>query len=410
MYYMKKLLGLLLVMTMTWPVASADVLKNVNLIGEIQTIASDTNHNPTVGAAKFYNEDVNTRVLAGLSANVVEDVTANILFQYVTNWDGDTDGDNINGYEGRVFVSNANVVLSNLFDCLEATVGRQFYGDEDSAVMYFGPNHYNAETMAGRAPSLDAAKLTYADDTKALTIIAGKLNFARTVFAGRLPLGYDYNGAFYGADFRTDLTDIMKLQAYIYDFRLDIDDMEHSGFYGAKLAFNPEAGLFSVEYARNFAGHRFIKEDANVGYMFKADAKLDIDEFALRGTFLYEHENFIAFGNYTPGLIIGHKLAGQIGDYSGEGVRLYNVGVDFNPFEKWTFALDGFIFQDRYARHGETYEADLTAKYTHNEYVQLFAGLGYAKYGHDEIAAGTTYKDAFNKDNWKWQLGMLINF
>ena len=111
---MKKLLGLLLVLTLTWPV-SADVLKNVDLIGEIQTITSDVNHNP----AASYNDQVNTRVLAGLSANLVEDVTANVLFQYTNIWDGSVNGDTINGYENRVEVANANVVLSNLFDCLE---------------------------------------------------------------------------------------------------------------------------------------------------------------------------------------------------------------------------------------------------------------------------------------------------
>ena len=45
---MKKLLGLLLAMTMAWPVtASAEVLKNVDLKGEIQTIASDARHDKT---------------------------------------------------------------------------------------------------------------------------------------------------------------------------------------------------------------------------------------------------------------------------------------------------------------------------------------------------------------------------
>ena len=66
------------------------------------------------------------------------------------------------------------VVLHNLFCCLEATVGRQFYGDEDSAVMYFGPNHYNAE-WNGLTNSLDAVKIAYSDDVKSLTLIAGRI-------------------------------------------------------------------------------------------------------------------------------------------------------------------------------------------------------------------------------------------
>ncbi len=406
---MKKLLGLLLVAAVAFP-ASADVLKNVNLIGEIQTIASDVNHNTDPA---YYNDGVHTRVLAGLSANLVEDVTANILFQYADTWNGDMDGDTINAYEQQVRVSNANVVLSNLFDCLEATVGRQFYGDEDSAVMYVGPNHYNAETRAAYAQSLDAVKLTYADDVKAFTFIAGKVG----VVGGANVLGGLADGTkIMGGDFRLNVTDAVKLQAYIYNFEKitvlnpDGNTDKDAGLYGAKLSFTPEAGLFSVEYARNYGGDRLIKEHEDTGYMVKADAKLDINEFAVRGAFLYEHENFLAWGNYTPGLIIGHRLAGQIGQYSGEGVRMFNLGVDFNPFEKWTFSLDGYSFQDRYAHHASTWEADLTAKYTHNEYVQLFAGLGYAKYGNDEVVAGTTYKDAFHKDNIKGQIGMLINF
>ena len=400
MYCMKKLLGLLLVITMAWPVSAA-VIENVELIGEIQTIASDVHHN----TANLYNDDVNTRVLAGLSTELVEDVRANVLFQYVDIWNGNVNGDSIAQYENRIEVANANVVLSNLFDCFEATIGRQFYGDEDSAVMYFGPNHYNAEAVV-YAPSVDAAKLTYADDVKALTLIAGKLNLNQ--LDGIMP---DYNGDFYGADFRMTINDLMKLQAYIYDFKLNIEDAEHSGFYGAKLTFTPEEAMsFGVEYARNFSGHRLIKEGADTGYMLKVDGKMNIEEFAVRGTFLYEHENFFAFGNYTPGLLIGHPLAGQIGDYSFEGIRMFNLGVDFNPFEKWTFSLDGYTFQDRYGHHDATYEADLTAKYTHNEYVQLFAGLGYAKYGNDDFVPGATYKDVFDKDNYKWQLGMLINF
>ena len=411
---MKKLLGLLLVITLVWPAAAnADVLKNVNLIGEIETIASDVHHNTTPA---WYNDNVNTRVLAGFSANLVEDVTANVLFQYVTNWNGALNGDRISGtaadYEENIEVANANVVLSNLFDCFEATIGRQFYGDEDSAVMYIGPNHYNAENFA-YAPSIDAAKLTYSDDVKAFTFIAGKVPGAMNT------INPNVNGTkLFGADFRMNLTDIVKLQTYIYDFQkvtafdpdLASEDTQ-AGLYGAKLAFNPEAVLVSVEYARNFGGHRFIKEHHDTGYMWKVDAKVDINEFAVRGAFLYEKETFVSWGNYAPGLLIGHNLAtlafGGINNYSVDGIRMFNAGVDVKPFEKWTFALDGFTFQDRTGKDAATWEADLTAKYTHNEYVQLFAGLGYAKYHNTN---GAVWKTAFDKDNFKWQLGMLINF
>lgn len=402
---MKKLLGLLLVMTMAWPV-SADVLKNVDLKGEIETIASDVRHH----ISNHYTHGTNTRVLAGLSAELVEDVRANVLFQYVTAWDGAMSGDTVQQYWDTVRLTEANVVLSNLFDCFEATVGRQFYGDEDSAVMYFGPNHYNAERAFLAAKSLDAVKLTYSDDFKAFTMIAGKV-------ANDLVEGGSLDGAaVYGADLRMNLTEVLGLQVYGYDFR-NVARFNHNGvayeadagLYGAKLTFNPEAALLSVEYARNFSGNRLVKEGHDTGYMLKADAGMGLtDAVDVRGTFLYAKEGFIAFGNYTPGLLIGHALGGNIFAYSNEGVRMFNLGFDYNATETWTFSLDGYAFQGRNGHHAATWEADLTAKYTHNEYVQLFAGIGYAKYGNEQV--GQFNKVDYGRDNTKGQIGMLVNF
>lgn len=406
---MKKLLGLLLVMTMAWPVtASADVLKNVDLKGEIQTIASDVRHNTR--AAGAYNSGTNTRVLAGLSADLVEDVRANILFQYVTVWNGNTQGDTVHDYWNNVRLAEANVVLSNLFCCLEATVGRQFYGDENSAVMYFGPKHYNAEPGFLAAESLDAVKLFYSDDLKSFTVIAGKTS-------GLGEQGGHDGASFYGMDFKLNLTDAFSAQVYGYNFR-NVDafngqayEEKDSGFYGAKVAFAPEAFSVSAEYARNFAGDRLVKEGHNTGYMVKADAALNVlEKVTPRATFLYAKEGFTAFGNYMPGLLVGQKLVGQklggdIFAYSDEGVRLFNVGFDFKPYEKWTVSLDGYAFQGRNGHHAATFEGDLTASYAHNDYVELFAGIGYAKYGNDG-----TYKADYGRDNTKGQIGMLINF
>ena len=389
---MKKLLGLLLVLTMAWPV-SAEVFKDVNLVGEIQTIASDARHDNN----GVFGSGTNYRVLAGLSAELVEDVTANVLFQYYNVWDGNAAGENLQHYWDYVTLAEANVVLSNLFDCFEATVGRQFYGDEDSAVMYFGPNHYVFNM--NEAPSLDAAKLTYSDDFKAVTVLAGKIH----------SLSRDNN--IYGADVKLNLTDAWKLQVYGYDIKASESgsvkyDKKHHGFYGAKVAFAPEAFTVSAEYARSFEGHRLVKEGHDTPYMVKADASLNMEAFTPRATFYYAKGVVSKYGNYYPGLVIGHAISGNgaaSSTYSGDGLRLFNVGVDY-MWNKFVFSLDGFSFQDRTAQDTSTWEADLVAKYNHNEYVQLFAGLGYAKYS-------TAYQYQLRaKDNTVGQLGMLIKF
>lgn len=415
---MKKLLSLLAVAALLPVSASAEVLQNVTLKGEIQTIASDVSHN----SANVYNEDVSTRVLAGFSMDLVEDVTANLMFQYANIWGGDdATGRTVNNYEDTVRLVEANVVLHNLFCCLEATVGRQFYGDEDSAVMYIGPNHYNAE-FNGLTNSVDAAKITYADDVKSFTVIAGKVNgtMGAPVTAWAAIPGLPVQQAswdVFGADFRVNLTDELTAQVYGYDMH-DTNGVtfvkKHTGVYGAKLSLNTPVRL-SAEYARNFAGDRLVKERHDTGEMVKVDAAMDVEKATVRGTFYYANENFLAWGNYTPGLLIGHRAGGAIYDYSAKGVALFNLGVDVKPFEKWTVSLDGYSFQDKNFKHTATWEADLTAKYAHNEYVELFAGVGYAKNtGSSEVgAAGLPVnfnKAVLGSDNVKGQLGMLIKF
>lgn len=387
---MKKLLGLLVAALVAMP-ASADVLNNVELKGEVQTIASDVR----TGGDRVYNSGTNFRVLAGLSADLVEDVRANVLFQYNDAWLSNYAGNTVQNYWDNVRLAEANVVLSNLFDCFEATVGRQFYGDEDSAVMYVGPNHYVFNM--NRAPSLDAAKLTYSDDFKSVTLLAGKL------------VDPTENTTIYGADVKLNLTDTLKLQAYGYDLKAGEDshilyDEKHSGFYGAKATFAPEAFALSAEYARAFQGHRLVKEPKDTPYLVKVDASLNLAAFTPRATFYYTKGDGFGMGNYYPSLLIGHLLAGNgkaLSSYSNDGLRLFNVGADYT-YEKWVLSLDGYSFQDRTAQEAGTLEADLNVKYNHNEYVQLFAGVGYGKYG-----GGMTN---VAKDNTIGQLGMLIKF
>lgn len=400
---MKKLLGLLLAMTMSWPVtASAEVLKNVDLKGEIQTIASDARHDKD----NMFKSGTNFRVLAGLSADLVEDVRANVLFQYNDAWLSGTEGNTVQNYWDKVRLAEANVVLSNLFCCLEATVGRQFYGDEDSAVMYFGPNHY--VFGMNKAPSLDGAKLVYSDDFKTFTMLAGKLVDARTTSSGATIV--DDNWTVYGLDLKLNLTDTLTAQVYGYDFMNSKYDAatekRHEGFYGAKATFAPEAATLSAEYARGYEANRLFREGNDSPYMVKVDAALNMDVITPRAAFYYAKGVVSPFGNYYPGLAIGHVLAGDdipFAQYSGDGVRMFNVGVDY-AWNKFVFSLDGFSFQDRTAKDSSTWEADLVAKYNHNDYVQLFAGIGYAKYS-------TVVKEALDtKDNTVGQLGMLIKF
>ena len=253
-----------------------------------------------------------------------------------------------------------------------------------------------------------AAKVTYGDDFKTFTVIAGRVNRTHTgIYSTDIY-------SMYGADLKLNLTDNLTAQVYGYDFR-DVEDVDADkdlGFYGAKVALDGAVRV-AGEYARNFGGDRLIKEHNDTGHMAKVDVAFDVDAFTVRGTGVYANENFWALGNYTPGMLVGH-VASRYGmyfnNYSVDGVTLFNVGVDFKPADKWTVSLDGYSFQDHRLKHAATYEGDVTVKYAHNEYVELFAGLGYVKYGNAELGVGNTWKDIFGSENYKGQLGMLIKF
>ena len=389
---MKKLLGLLAAMAVAFPV-SANVLNNVELKGKLKPTPSGGLQDPAV---VLYGPGTICGVWGVLSAELLKDVTANVLFQYNSAWDGTTAGSNLDHYWNQVNLVEANVVLSNLFDRFELTVGRQFYGDEDSAVMYFGPDHYIFNMNA--APSLDAAKLVYSDDFKAITLLAGKVEDIDTP-------GVTYD--LYGIDAKFNLTDALNLQVYGYDAKSSIEDVKHSGFYGAKAGYAAELGALSVEYARGFDGDRLIKESHDTPYMVKVDGSLNMEAITPRATFMYAKGEVSPFGNYRPGLLIGHvdSIYGYAVDEGAfpAGVRMFNVGVDYTT-GKWVFSLDGYSFQDRTGSESATLEADLNIKYNHNDYVQLFAGIGYGKYG-------TSWKEALDtKDNTIGQLGMLVKF
>ncbi len=388
---MKKLLGLFLAFAMALP-ASAALVDNVDAIGRIDVIGADSNRT-SVGYPTAAS-----RVMAGLSADLTEDVKANVLFSYASAWDGALSGDTLNGYQDKIYLSEANVVLSNLFDCFELTLGRQFYGDEDSMTMYVGPKSGYMVATIMPPMSLEAAKLTYADDFKSVTVLAGKTAEDAPVVPG--VSSYDI----YGADIRLNLTDAMKAQVYGYALKESSADPEYTGFYGAKLSYLPEAFGLSLEAARGHEGNRLIKEGADTPYFVKLDASLNMDAFTPRAAFLYQKGMVSAFGTYTPGLVAGKYLTAEM-NYSGVTMdaRIFNVGMDYN-WKKMKFAVDGFAFQDRTAQSAATLEADLTATYQHNESVELFAGVGYAKLG------GDLKEQNEAQDATVYQLGTTIRF
>lgn len=408
---MKKLLGVLFALALVVPAMAGNIFSNVETYGEVQTIGSMTEN----AGADSSIRDTSNRVMFGLGMDLVEDVRANVSFLNTSYW-GTTgqNGDSIDTLLQETYIPEANVTISNVFGALDVKVGRQFYGDEDSSVMYFGPTHYKPTIQAptGNHPgytnvrdswSLDAAVVSYNGDKWAMNAMYAKLN---ETFSDK-----DQDISIAGFDVKANITNNLLLQAYMYDFRngANASKNQHDGFWGVKPSYTNDVIMVSAEMAKNYADQVFGKN--NEGWLLKADAKVNYSlaalDFAPRIGYTHEEKGFGSYGNYMPGLIFSNRT-GQL--FQGEdALRVLNAGVDFKfaALDKVSFAFDYFAI--KFGNAGRSHadwlgnEFDLMAKYAVNEYVELHAGVGYMT----NVKQGFAYQ---KNDPYSGQLGMIVRF
>lgn len=374
---MKKTLVLLFAFALAVP-----AFANINTYGEIETIG----YTQTTDAG---SKSVANRVLFGVSSELTEDVRANLTFGYGNKW-SNWSGDNVDGYLNSIRVSEANVVISNIFGALEAKIGRQYYGNEDSPVMYYGPRH-NYYFNLGLGDSLDGALLTYNGEKLAFSAFYGQMTDMSDDRLTGLTLDYA---------FANNLT----AGVYWYDYGLNYATLEHRGIWGGKLAYQNEGSKLAVEYAKNYENGVFSHN--NVGWMLKADAALNIDTEVLaltpRITYLHTEKEFYAPGGYTAGIIFTNHFIGATWPV----IKFLNAGIDFNfkSLEKFTFSFDYVNANEKEAPFGYLgNEYDLLVKYQHNDYVAFTLGGGILTNN-----SGTLFYDS--GDICAAQMGMLIKF
>ena len=386
---MKKLLVAVLACAMVAPAFAA--FDNVQITGDIQTIGlaveSQGAGNVTVPAAPSPNNDLRvtqSRVLLGVGVDLVEDVQAKLTFAHEWIWGTDTiNGTDINTLETNTLVQEAFVNISNVFDALEVKVGRQFYGDVNSAVMYFGPtygyiNYEGITPSVGRTTnSLDGVTARYNGDN--LTLTAAYFTTTNDVTNAGIP-GYTATDVqkLAGLDGILKVNENLALQAYVYDVRSR--GANTWGFWGVKPTFDVEALKLAAEFAMNYGA-------VEKGYLVKADAALPLETekavFTPRVTYLQTGKNFAAFGNYRPGLMFGTlapnalAIAGypifnpDVTGYGANRLVIVNAGIcmKFAAAEKWGFGLDYYRARIDGQFAGNSWEAKVV--YNHNEYVAL---------------------------------------
>ena len=419
---------------------------------------------------------VTTFITAGLTFDIIENISADFSLAYSTGWgEGNkflglidnpngsaTKGDSIQSYLDNIRVQTANVTINKLFDVdgLSIKVGRQYYGDEDSSVMYFGVRHdqplfgLNLPLIGfDNVSSVDAATVYYEkDNIKANFIYAnlGKvLGVPLNVDGLIVPLISQEAYEVYGIDLGRDTTvigadakflniaDILNVQVYAYDIESPI--VAHYDIVGVKPSVEVDGLKASVEFAMNFAGNDpfgtgdLFFESFPVksgGNLIKADVSYDLEKkakvragFAVQGGTegVKEYLNgeypgklsvkpFVNFGNYVPGMVFGQQEVTRI--LSMIDFRAINVGADYYK-DKFTFSFDYYNFaaRDNGLNYGD--EVDLKVKYKYVEGLDFFFGVGCFMVSDDinsKIEMATGESGFLSEITSSFQLGATYKF
>ena len=366
---MKKLLVAVLACAMVAPAFAA--FDNVQITGDVQTIglAIEGQGTNAILPDTVSERGTTSRVLFGVGADLVEDVTAKITFAHEKMFgDYNLTGNTITGGTGvldNTRVAEAFVNVANVFDALEVKVGRQFYGDEKSAVMYLGP--INGYAIDNYYRSVDGTTVRYNGDN--LTLTAAYLTLTNT---GSSWLSTDHLNIA-GLDGIVKVNDNLALQAYIYDVRQRNTVTPIGSFWGVKPTFELDFLKASVEFARNYG-------DIEKAWLLKADLALPLElsdniTVTPRAAYTRILHGFTALGNYRPGLMFG-TLYGDVTSFAAitDKLDVWNVGACLKvaSIEKWGFGLD--FYKAKAENAGVTDQAnswEANVIYNHNEYVSF---------------------------------------
>ncbi|MDR2427032.1 MAG: hypothetical protein LBD46_07660 [Endomicrobium sp.] len=410
---MKKFISLVMAIVLFASSSYAGILDSVKYYGEGSFYgAASQGMNDYLSGTGFYG-------ILGLQADVYENITASFALGYTRLWGNNLNNpvsgvpveDNNYGLLNNLKIVEANIAFDKIFDVegLKIKVGRQFYGDEDSTVMYFGVRRDDPLRILNKSAitSIDAITAYYENEhIKANAVFATFQNYSANS-------GKNNNTTLSGIDFKyLNIADMIDIEGYFYDME-NLYSVRHYDILGAKGTFhkdfiNENVLTASAEIAKNFAGEDILSADVESldTNLIKLDASFEIKNIGLTprasvGFFggwdkKTGVKHFRSFGNYAPGLISINEATSE--DFV--DLQVANLGADYT-LKKFTFSVDFFNFDYRqYDGSSNAFpqgELDLQVTYAYTENIDFNIGIGhlFAKKSDNDIAytqAGLSYK------------------
>jgi hypothetical protein len=148
--------------------ADAELFKNFKFDGSMEIDATaarnildfNTATADRIGATQ-------TRVMLGLDWDLLENAHSKVSIykndQVYGQYNGTTNGDasgaqNLNAIQSNVYVSQAYFNINKVFRFMDATFGRQYYGDPGDLIAYYGPKY---DQYGMNVTSIDGAKFSW---------------------------------------------------------------------------------------------------------------------------------------------------------------------------------------------------------------------------------------------------------
>jgi hypothetical protein len=382
-----------LVAFFTFP-AHAEIFKNLKADGSIETrsfgIDNETDRN---GNADDYRSETNYRVMVGANFDLLDDVHSRLaLTKNSLQGSGATTGTDANSVESTLLFSNAYVKIDKLMGAVDLTVGRQFFGDPNDLIIYFGPNNDDVLSIN----SIDAFR---ADG--AILGGAAKIHgmFGKIADLGATGAAANSDVNVFGGEVATDKLPVGNLAGYYWTRQIKgvgLTGNDTLNVYGARLGgdIGMVGGLgYALEGAANGGRNNTGGNNAHVGSMY--DIVLRYGREVSNLPFRAHVEYGFGTHNFTPvassrryGLIWGeHTTAAGApaltGGADAPGVGLSNLkvfdgGLGVNPIPKLGVDVNAYRFM--YAAStsglrsvGTEYDLILTWKHSDNVFLEANA-------------------------------------
>ncbi|MDQ7773557.1 MAG: alginate export family protein [Elusimicrobiales bacterium] len=364
-------------------------------------------------AAKDKVNDVDTRVQINMGFELNDDVDAvvsavkaNRQYGNTTATPSTSNAEDANTVLDNFFFEQAYLNLKGVFG-MDHKLGRQYYGEEGDLIIYYGPQGmpYNYGTFAANGLSvmgLDGWSSGYSWDKLHMGFLLAKDG---NDIAGTI----DDDKDIAGITAKYDMSDDMKLGAYVYQYNTQAGDAAavtgpndrlqvlgvkadgmFSGFkYHAELAKNMGKNNGTI-YALGTTG---MNDYSGMGYLVNASYEMDLaGKLTLMGEYASgsgdknttddDAEAFYGIqSDYRPGILWGgFDITGTANGIT--DLTTWNVGAKWNPssMEKLTLKAKLYSFAPTEDKTGtaKAYDAygmefDLCANWQHSENVGVKA-------------------------------------